>query len=413
MVNENQLVVNIPRLPRAYLPSTRLSFTPSKEGPSGDILIVVFLRGAADGLNMVIPHAEDAYHRLRPGLRLPRPDDPRAPQNRRVIDLDGFFGFHPQLRPLLPAWQAGHLGIIHACGAPDESRSHFKAMELMERGVSEESGPSTGWVGRHLASLANNNISPLRAVGLGEHVPRSLYGPVQASALRSITDFHLDHSQASQTFLSMMDILYQADQPTSIQGRETLRIIDDLGKLDPDTYQSNGIDYPESDFGRGLLQIAMLIKAQVGLETAAIDLGGWDTHFAQGVQEGLMPRLLAELSSGLGAFYSDLLQHMADISIVVMTEFGRRAYENASLGTDHGHGGVMFVLGGGVNGGQVLTKWPGLFKENLIGPGDLAVTTDYRDVLGEILANRLNNPQLDEIFPGHQPKPVGVVKSRI
>jgi uncharacterized protein (DUF1501 family) len=210
----------------------------------------------------------------------------------------------------------------------------------------------------------------------------------------------------------MMNILYLGDQSTSIQGRETLRIIDDLGKLDPDSYQPSGIDYPESAFGRGLLQIAMLIKAEVGLETAAIDLGGWDTHFAQGVQEGLMPRLLAELSSGLGSFYSDLTHNMTSITIVVMTEFGRRAYENASLGTDHGHGGLMFLIGGGVNGGQVFTKWPGLSKENLIGPGDLAVTTDYRDVLGEILTGRLNNPLLDEIFPGYQPKPVGVVKTR-
>ena len=184
-------LASIPRLPRAYSPKTQLSFSPANTAPMGDTLVVVFLRGAADGLNMVIPHAEEAYHRLRPGLRLPRPDDPRAQADRRVIDLDGFFGFHPDLRPLLPAWQAGHLGVIQACGAPDESRSHFKAMELMERGVNEESGPSTGWIGRHLASLSTRNPSPLRAIGLGEQIPRSLYGPITASALRSFTDFHL------------------------------------------------------------------------------------------------------------------------------------------------------------------------------------------------------------------------------
>lgn len=399
----------IPRLPRAYHPGTRLSFAPAVSGPTGDVLVVVFLRGAADGLNMVIPHAEEAYHRLRPGLRLPRPDDRRAPANRRTIDLDGFFGFHPDLRPLLPAWQAGNLGVVQACGAPDESRSHFKSMELMERGVSEESGPTTGWIGRHLASLTTNNISPIRAIGLGEQVPRSLYGPIPASALRSITDFHLGGSQPALDFATLLKVLYQDDQDIGVQGQATLQIIKDLEKLDPDTYSSSGSSYPDSDFGRGLLQIAMLIKADIGLETAAIDLGGWDTHIAQGVQDGLMPRLLADLSAGLAAFHSDLKTEMGRIILVVMTEFGRRAYENASLGTDHGHGGLMFLIGGSVEGGQVISRWPGLEDENLVGAGDLAVTIDYRDVLGEILTKRLSNPALDVVFPGYDPNPVGVI----
>ncbi|MFV1949868.1 MAG: DUF1501 domain-containing protein [Anaerolineales bacterium] len=403
----------ISRLPPAYSLQTRLSFSPAKTTPIGDTLVVVFLRGAADGLNMVIPHAEEAYHHLRPGLRLPRPDDPRSPANRRVIDLDGFFGFHPDLRPLLPAWQAGHLGVIQACGSPDESRSHFKAMELMERGVSEETGPSTGWIGRHLASLSTGNPSPLRAIGLGEQIPRSLYGPIPASALQSITNFHLGGSQSAQMLAAALEVLYQGDHNLRVQGRETLRIMKDLEKLDPSSYIPTGSEspeYPESDFGRGMLQIAMLIKAEVGLETAAIDLGGWDTHFAQGVQDGLMPRLMADLSGGLAAFHSDLEKQMGRITLVMMTEFGRRAYENASLGTDHGHGGVMFLLGGSINGGQVISRWPGLEKDNLVGPGDLAVTIDYRDVLSEVLLNRLNNPALEEIFPGYEPKPVGVIK---
>jgi len=399
----------IPHLPRAYHPGARLSFAPAIYAPTGDILVVVFLRGAADGLNMVIPHAEETYHRLRPGLRLPRPDDPRAPADRRTIDLDGFFGFHPDLRPLLSAWQAGNLGVVQACGAPDESRSHFKSMELMERGVSEESGPSTGWIGRHLASLSIKNPSPLRAIGLGEQVPRSLYGPIPASALRSITDFHLGSSQSAQNFASILNVLYQDDQNISIQGQATLRIIEDLEKLDPAAYSSSGSVYPESDFGQGLLQIAMLIKAEVGLETAAIDLGGWDTHFAQGVQDGLMPRLLADLSAGLAAFHSDLEGKMDQITLVVMTEFGRRVYENASLGTDHGHGGLMLLLGGSVAGGQVISRWPGLEDENLVGPGDLAVTIDYRDVLIEILSKRLNNHAVDFIFPDYEPQDIGII----
>ncbi len=397
-------------LPRSYSPFTRLSFAPLNSAPRGDTRVVVFRRGAADGLNMVIPPADEDYHRLRPSLRLPRPDDPRAADDRRAIDLEGFFGFHPALRPLLPAWGAGQLACIQACGAPDESRSHFKAMELMERGVSEESGPSTGWIGRHLASLNTNNPSPLRAIGLGEQIPRSLYGPIPASSLRSIADFHLGDSKSAQALASALSVLYAGDKDLCVTGQETLQIMETLGKLDPIHYSSSGSAYPESDFGRGLQQIAMLIKAEVGLETAAIDLGGWDTHFAQGVQDGQMARLMEDLSAGLAAFHSDLEKHMSGITLVVMTEFGRRAYENASLGTDHGHGGLMFVLGGSVNGGQVITRWPGLEKENLVGPGDLAVTIDYRDVLSEILSKRLNSTALPDIFPGYEPKPVGIIK---
>lgn len=397
-------------LPPHYYPYTRMSFIPKNSPPGGDTLVVVFLRGAADGLNMVVPHAEEEYHRLRPSLRVPGPDELWAPKEQRAIDLDGFFGLHPELAPLLPAWDAEELACIHACGAPDESRSHFKAMELMERGVSEESGPATGWIGRHLGTLSNGNASPLRAVGLGEQIQRSLYGPIPASSLRSIADFHLGGSLSAQALASALSALYVGDDQVARQGQETLEIIKTLEKLDPEKYLSGlsaSVSYPESDFGRGLSQIAMLIKAEVGLETAAIDLGGWDTHFAQ---DGIMPSLLNDLGQGLEAFHTDLGGKIDRLVLVVMTEFGRRAYENASLGTDHGHGGVMFLLGGSVAGGQVISKWPGLGKDNLVGPGDLDVTIDYRDVLAEVLTKRLNNHALNEIFPGYEPKIVGVIK---
>jgi uncharacterized protein (DUF1501 family) len=397
-------------LPHSYYPGTQLVFSPQKTNPQGDIFVVVFLRGAADGLNMVVPHAEEEYHRLRPSLRLPRPDDIRTSPERRVIDLDGFFGFHPSLRSLLPAWQGGELVCIHACGAPDESRSHFKAMELMERGVDKESGPATGWIGRHLATLRRDNPSPLRALGWGERIPRSLYGPVPASALRSIADYHLGETDSAQTLVNALSALYIGEDTLSKQGQETLRIIDTLERLNPDHYRPRGTLYPESDFGRGLQQIAMLIKAEVGLEVAAIDLGGWDTHFAQGVQEGIMPKLLEELSTGLAAFHADLMNQMDQLILVVMTEFGRRAYENASLGTDHGHGGVMLLLGGSIAGGKVISNWPGLSKEDLVEPGDLAVTIDYRDVLAEVISKRLNNPAIEEIFPDYKPDWVNVLK---
>mgnify|MGYP002713139331 CR=1 FL=1 len=379
-----------------------LSFAPAQTAPRGDVLVVVFLRGAADVLNMVVPHGEDAYYDLRPTLGIPRPDDFKAGADERVVDLDGFFGFHPLMAPLLPMWQEGHLGIIHACGADDESRSHFKAQELMERGVENEHGPASGWVGRHLATLNIGNDSPMRAIALGEMPQRSLYGSVPVSALRSLEDFKLRGDDlAVAQMQAALGALYSGNDPLSHLGRETMDILDTLEKIRPPTPNSQLPNYPDSNFGRGLREIASIIKAEVGLEVAAIDLDGWDTHFAQGVQVGLMPRLMSDLADGLAAFHAEMIDHADRLTVVVMTEFGRRAYENASLGTDHGHGGMMMLVSGNLKSGGVFGQWPGLQAHQLFGPGDLAVTTDYRDVLGEICLRRLNNPALDGIFPGY------------
>ncbi|HET7011941.1 MAG TPA: DUF1501 domain-containing protein [Anaerolineales bacterium] len=406
-------LVALPRLQAAWpawMP--RLAFAPPHAGPRGDVLVVVFLRGAADALNMVVPHGEAAYYRHRPTLAVPRPDDRRVAAGLRAVDLDGFFGWHPALRPLLPAWDAGHLAVIHACGGPDESRSHFQAMELMERGLADVRGPASGWIARHLASLDTGNSSPLRAVGLGEMIPHSLRGAVPVTALRSIADFHLGGDlTAAQRMQLTLATLYEGEGEVQALGRETLHILNALADLDPAAYApQDGAAYPETNYGFGLRQIAGLIKADVGLEAAALDLGGWDTHFAQGSSEGLMASLLAELAQGLAAFHADLANSMDNVILVVMTEFGRRAYENASLGTDHGHAGVMFVLGGNVEGGRVHAEWPGLEPEQLFAPGDLAVTIDYRDVLAEICLRRLNNPSIDEIFPNHTPTLRGLVR---
>jgi len=396
----------------AWMP--RLAFRPVAQGARGDVLLVVFLRGAADCLNVVVPHGEEAYYRLRPSLSIPRPDDRRAPLARRAVDLDGFFGVHPALAPLLPAWQAGHWAIVHACGAPDESRSHFQAMELMERGLTDLHGPASGWISRHLASFDTGNASPLRAVGIGEQVQRSLRGVVPASALQSIADYHLGGDPDSTARLqAALASLYGGDDPLSQVGRETLSVLETLSALEASGYRPRPEAlYPESDFGMGLRQVAALIRADVGLEAAAIDVGGWDTHFGQGGSEGLMAGLLADLGQGLSALHADLVDRIDDLTVVVMTEFGRRAVENASLGTDHGHGGAMFVLGGGVEGGRVHALWPGLEDGQLFGPGDLAVTIDYRDVLAEICRLRLNNPSVEAIFPDYQPVARGIVRPR-
>lgn len=378
-----------------------LSFAPRREAPRAGPLVVVFLRGAADALNMVVPHGEAAYYRLRPGLGIPRPDDPRALPNLRSIDLDGFFGLHPALRPLLPVFREGRLAVVHACGAPDESRSHFLAQELMERGAENPLGPASGWIGRHLAALGGSGSSA-RAVALGEMPQRSLSGPIPVTVMRSIADFHLPGGTKVNDFTRALTALYGGTDPLAARGRETLDLLETLGKI-----QAPADAFPTSAFGQGLAQAAALIHADVGLEAAALDLGGWDTHFAQGGSQGQMAALLSDLAAGLAAFRANLDDRIDRVNLVVMTEFGRRAYENASLGTDHGHGGLMLLLGGGVDGGKVHGEWPGLEPEQLFGPGDLAVTSDYRDVLSAVCA-RLGNPDPGMIFPGHAPASMSI-----
>ena len=391
----------------AWMP--RLAFT---ESLRGDVLVVIFLRGAADALNIVVPHGEEAYYANRPTLSVPRPDDAKASQTERVIDLDGFFGLHPLLRPLMPIWEQGHLAPIHACGAPDESRSHFKAMELMERGVEDTHGPASGWINRHLATLDTGNGSPLRGVGLGEAAQRSLQGAIPVTALRSISEFHLAGDRKVESLMQAgLSSLYRTEDRLGALGQETLKILRTLETLNPDTYvPQSSILYPESEFGMGLRQIAMLVKAQVGLEVAAIDLGGWDTHFAQGTNQGLMPSLLTQLAAGLAALHEDLAAYHSKLSVVVMTEFGRRVKENASIGTDHGHGTLMLLMGDNVVGNTVHGAWPGLARGQLFGPGDLAVTTDYRDVLSEVCRTRLHNGSIDQIFPEFRPTQFGFVQ---
>ncbi len=391
----------------------RLAFAPPHTAPRGDVLICVFLRGAADALNMIVPHGENFYYQQRPTLAIPRPDDPKVEAGLRTLDLDGFFGLHPALVSLLPAWQAGHLAAIHAVGSPDESRSHFEAMELMERGIAQKSGPPTGWLGRHLATLDTSNHSPLRGVTVGEMVARSLRGPVPTTALRSIADFHLGGDpRAIAEMQAVLASLYSLGDPLDPLALEAMDTLAAVNALDPFGYQpAHSAVYPDDEFGLGLRQVAILIKAEVGLEVACLDVGGWDTHFAQGSSEGLMASLLKNLADGLSAFYQDLSDQTDRLLVVIMSEFGRRLRENGSLGTDHGHGGLMLLLGGHIVGGKVHGLWPGLAPEQLIGPGDLAATTDYRDVLAEIILRRLNNPNLETIFPGYNPAFRGVVQS--
>ncbi len=392
-------------LPR-WMP--QLAFSPKYQAPQGDVLVCIFLRGGADALNMVVPHGEDAYYDARPQLAIPRPDtsgsDPKA------VDLDGFFGLHPSLAALLPAFQGGELTAVHATGSPDPTRSHFEAMSFMERGTPGSKTLSTGWIGRHLASLDTGNLSPVRAVGWGTAAQQAIRGPVSPVVLQSIADYHLGgRVDVAAEMMGSINALYGLDtDELQAAANATTSAIDIVSQVDINAYQpQNGAVYDEDSFSMALKQTAALIRAEVGMEASCIDLGGWDTHANQGVVEGTQPQLLETLAAGLAAFHSDMGPDMSRVTVVVMSEFGRRVEENANLGTDHGHGGAMFLMSGNLAQGPVFSHWPGLGAE-FLDRGDLAITIDYRDVLSEILMQRLNNPQIEEVFPSFRHSSLGL-----
>jgi uncharacterized protein (DUF1501 family) len=393
----------------------RLAFAPQGQAPRGDVLVVVFQRGGMDGLNALVPVGDSDYYRLRPELAIP---EPKAGDDKSAIDLNGFFALHPALRPLKPIYDAGQLAPVHAVGSPDPTHSHFDAMDTMERGTPGAKSLVSGWIGRHLASFNSDNDSPLRAVGIGSMVQASLRGPVPATALKSIADFHYQGRQRErdlaqfQTTLSALYRMPSVDPAlthASAQVNDTIALLSEINVTNytPD----HAADYPESDFGRGLTQIAQLIKAEVGLEVACVDIGGWDTHANQGGAEGQLAGLLGEFGQGLAALWQDLGERMQHVTIVTMSEFGRRAAENGSRGTDHGHANAMFLIGGSIAGGKVHADWPTLAADKLDGPGDLALTTDYRDILSEVLSKRVGNAAIKDVFPGYTPTLRNVVRA--
>jgi len=393
----------------------RLAFAKSQAQVRGDVLVAIFLRGGIDGLSAVVPYGDGKhYYDARPTLAVAEPGSGAG----SAIDLDGYFGFHPILAPLADIYKTGQLAVVHAAGLTDSTRSHFDAMQFMEYGTPGIKTTGTGWIGRHLQTLATQNDSPFRAVGMGDMAPNSLRGSVTPLSLRSIADFHLRgrENELRRAHQSLMQ-LYQLEAPRDgldAQAKVVFETVDMLQQIGNQTYQpANGATYLEDDdgFGLALRQVAQLIKADVGLEVACIDLGGWDTHENQGTHGGFFQHQLNTLARGLSAFYTDMQDQMSNISVVTMSEFGRRVEENASLGTDHGHGNFMLLMGGGAQGGKVYAKWPTLAPEAL-NDGDLAITTDYRDVLAEVLTRRLNNPAIDQVFPGLTPTPQNIVLAR-
>jgi uncharacterized protein (DUF1501 family) len=374
------------------------------------ILVAIFMRGAADGLNIVVPHAEAAYYRLRPTIAVPRPTTNSGQREDTAIDLDGFFGLHPSLSQLKPIFDRGHLAIVHAAGSPDPTRSHFDAQDYMESGTPGVKSTSSGWLNRAIPQEPARP-SPVRAVAVGPVLPRTLAGPNPAVALQSIAGFQVRDAAAAKQFEEMY--LDAHDPQLAAAGRETFEAISLLQSIQRRPYTpAGGAEYPRGRLGVSLQQIAQLIKADVGLEMAFADIGGWDHHvneLAQRASEGQLANLLREFGDALAAFWQDLGDRVSDVAIVTMSEFGRTAHENGNRGTDHGHANCMFVLGGAVQGGKVYGRWPGLEKEQLHEGRDLALTTDFRDVLGELVVRHLGNPSLKTVFPGYTPKFLGLV----
>ena len=362
-------------------------------GDERQTLVVVFLRGGADGLNLVAPLADDGYYRARPRIAISK---------KAAVTLDGFYGLNPLLKPLEPAYREGSLAIVHAAGSEDSTRSHFEAQDLMEHGGIT----GGGWLGRFLRAQTGGTSGPLAAVALGKALPECLRGAPAATVLPSLDDFSLGGHRPRLT--QALARLYGAQTDAlASAGRDTFDALQRIEQLRLTAYQpAQGAEYGTDDFSRGLLQIARLIKARVGLRAASVDLGGWDSHFSQGL---LMDPLMTRLARGLAAFQKDLNRDMAQTTVVVMTEFGRRVEENSAFGTDHGRGSVMFVLGGGIQGGRVLGSWPGLSREVLEGPGDLPVTTNYRNVLAPLLQRHgATTESLPQIFPGFEIHPVSL-----
>src|SRR5882724_978470 len=375
--------------------------------PNKKQLVVLFQRGAADGLNIVVPFSEQNYYRLRPTIAI---KEPKRGGADCAIDLDGYFGLHPSLAPLEPLFHKNQLAIVHATGSPDPTRSHFDAQDFMESGTPGQKATDDGWLDRVLQSVPEENASPFRAVAMGPNLPRMLRGTTGAIALPDLKQIKvMTQSPAmGQVVQGGFEAMYSQSVDHALRGTgtETFEAIDLLRKADPAKYQpENGGQYPTSRLGQSLQQIGQLLKSNIGVEVLFVDCGGWDNHVNEGGAQGQLSNLLKELGSGLAAFHQDMADRMQDVVVVTMSEFGRTAKENGNRGTDHGHANCMFVMGGDVKGGQVYGKWPGLNDHQLNEGRDLTLTTDFRSAVGEVLSKHIGVKELTPVFPGFDNNP--------
>jgi uncharacterized protein (DUF1501 family) len=359
-------------------------------------LVVIFQRGAADGLNIVVPHAEQAYYAMRPSINIPKSS---------ILDLDGFFGLHPAMSALQPIWKEKHLAIVHAAGSPDPTRSHFDAQDFMESGTPGVKATEDGWLNRALRS--SRSEASFRAVAMGPTLPRILSGPEPALAINNLNDFGVGGPKGAEV-QNTFEAMYAGSVDAVLHGsaQETFEAVKMLKSANPGQYTpSAGSDYPRGRFGDSLKQLCQLIKANLGVQVAFADIGGWDHHVNEGNSEGQLANVLRDFSLSLAAFWSDLGDLAEHTVVVTLSEFGRTARENGNRGTDHGHANVMFVMGGPVRGGRVYGNWPGLDPSQLHEGRDLALTSDFRTVVGESVYRHLGNRDLNTVFPGFDNRP--------
>ncbi|MFY9233648.1 MAG: DUF1501 domain-containing protein [Fimbriimonadaceae bacterium] len=379
-------------------------------GANRDILISVFLRGGSDGLTICVPHGDSGYYTARPNIAVPPPG---SGQTGAATDLNGFFGFPLEMLPLLPAYQNGHLAIVHAIGSQTWSRSHFDAQAWME--LSDRNNPTntTGWLGRHLATSPEMVPgAPIRGIALNYGMPRIMNGGPKTLPIPDPPNFdYFAYYPNKDEMIGWIEKQYNKIRDDERQAvRDTNNTIAFLNTIDFENYApGGGAVYPETNFGYAMKSVAAMMRANIGMEAAHIDIDGWDTHAQQGSVGGYMAALMDDLGKSLGALYTDLAgANRMDFTCVVISEFGRNVLENGAIGTDHGAGNCMFVLGGKVNGGQVYGTWPGCSQEFLLDGYDLQMTTDYRSVLAEVVDKRLQNGNLSTIFPDFTPTYLGV-----
>jgi uncharacterized protein (DUF1501 family) len=395
----------------AWLPKVVLAETYAS---TRDVMLSVFMRGGADGLSLCVPFADPDYYLSRTTIAVPRPDATGATKG---IALDNFFAFPQALAALVPAFTANDLLVVHATGQLNNSRSHFDAQRYLEVGKPNDPSLVTGWLGRHLASSPPvRSTAPLRALGLSAGLPKTLVGGPKTLPIANPANFALGGSAATvDARLAFLQGNYaSASQPMQASALDAANTVALLKQINIAAYKpANGAVYPNTGFGNSLKAVAALIKADVGIEAAQVDVGGWDTHSAQDPLAGSMYRTMLDFGNALGAFYADVLQGPtpSGVTAVAVSEFGRNVRENGSNGTDHGRGTVMFAMGKNIAGGRVMVNsWPGLAKANLDSGQDLKVTIDYRDILAEIVKNRLGNTNLDFVFPGWAPTIRGATK---
>jgi len=371
----------------------------------GKILVVIFQRGAADGLNIVVPHGEKDYYSLRPTIAIPRP---KKGDEAAAIDLDGHFGLHPVLQPFKRLYDEKLLAVVHAAGSPDSTRSHFDAQDFMESGTPGLKSTADGWLNRYLQSAPVEKPSAFRGVSLTSQLPRILQGTAPALAVPNVGRFGIEAGRYTNVVEDGLASLYAAsgDRLLAPTAKETFEAVDLLRSVNPAQYRpAAGVEYPQGPFGQSMLQVAQLIKSNLGIEIVFAEVGGWDHHVNEGGAQGQLANLLRQFGGGVAALTRDLGDRMQDVVIVTLSEFGRTAAENGNRGTDHGHANAIFVVGGSVAGGKVYGQWPGLDRDQLFEGRDLALTTDFRDVLAEALVHHLGATDVKSVFPHYDARP--------